>query len=368
MSEDNYIWKSAEGYLDGTLTEAEQAGLEERLAADPGFSAQFAEHLSLLRSLRGQGQNRAFRSMLRDIHRHQPAGEEQSAAADKQRTIPLRRHYWRTAAVAAGIALLTSLLTVWISQNNTVRKTSPYHTLVNIQKDIAKIKSAQYQQNITINKIKDTLGRMGPEAEVNSSGTAFALTNDGYLITNYHVVNGADSVYIRTRDGRYFKTFTVAYDASTDIAVMKVEKKHFRFGKGDLPYSFAPAKSPLGAKVFTLGFPQDEIVYNEGYVSARNGFRSNPDQYRLDLPANPGQSGAPVLDAQGNVIAIVTANETESSNITYAVSTKALHELLRTLPRQTNIHLSRQNKIGRLPREQQVEKLQDYTCLVQVYK
>jgi serine protease Do len=237
-----------------------------------------------------------------------------------------------------------------------------------MQKDIAKIKNAQYQQHLTINKIKDSLERSAPDAEVNASGTAFALTNNGYLVTNYHVVNGADSVYIRTRDGRYYRTFTVAYDEQNDIALLKVEHKNFRFGKGEVPYSFAAGKSPLGARVYSIGFPQHEIVYNEGYVSARNGFHSNPAQYRLDLPANPGQSGAPVLDAQGNVIAIVTANETESATITYAVSTEALHKLLHTLPKQMNIHLPRHSKLGRLSREQQIERLQDYTCLVQVYK
>ncbi len=364
MSHDVDIVILAEAWLAGTLTEAESVDLQVKMASDPEFAAAFGEQVDLLRSLEDAGRNRRFRSLLQDVH------QDIQAPKKKRISIPFSRNqFLRTAAVAAGIALITSLVTVWILQSNTVvRKTSSYLTLVNIQKDIARIKNAQYQQNLTINKIRDTLERMGPDAEVNSSGTAFALTNDGYLVTNYHVVNGADSVYIRTREGRYYKTYTVAYDEATDIALLRVEKKNFRFGKGELPYYFAPAKSPLGARIYTLGFPQDEIVYNEGYVSARNGFRGNTDQYRLDLPANPGQSGAPVLDAHGNVIGIVTAHETESMNITYAVSTNALHTLLHSLPRQLNIQLPRYSRIGKLPREQQIEKLQDYTCLVQVYK
>lgn len=365
MPEDGNIWKTAEAWLSGTLTGAEEAELERQLAGDPEFAVLFREHVDLLRSLRDDGKERRFRSMVKAIHEEV---KEAGKPAPATRVIPLRRHFLRTAAVAAGVAVLTSLVTVWMMQGTTARKTSSYHTLVHMQKDIAKIKNAQYQQHLTINKIKDSLERTAPDAEVNASGTAFALTNNGYLVTNYHVVNGADSVYIRTREGRYFKTYTIAYDEQADIALLKVEKKHFRFGKGEVPYGFAPGKSPLGARVFTIGFPQHEIVYNEGYVSARNGFRSDPSQYRLDLPANPGQSGAPVLDAHGNVIAIVTANETESANTTYAVSTEALHRLMHTLPKQMNIHLPRYSKLGRLPREQQIERLQDYTCLVQVYK
>jgi len=365
MPEDGNIWKTAEAWLAGTLGEAELAALDQRLAGDPEYAALFREHVDLLRALRDEGKERRFRSMLKAIHEEV---KEAGKASPGTRVIPLRRHFLRTAAVAAGMALLTSLVTVWILQSPTVRKGSSYHTLVHMQNDIAKIKNAQYQQHLTISKIKDSLERLAPDAEVNASGTAFALTSDGYLVTNYHVVNGADSVYIRTREGRYFKTFTIAYDEQSDIALLKVEQRHFRFGKGEVPYSFAPGKSPLGARVFSLGFPQREIVYNEGYVSARNGFRSDPGQYRLDLPANPGQSGAPVLDAHGSVIAIVTANESENAGITYAVSTEALHKLLHTLPKQMNIHLPKYNRLGRLSREQQIEKLQDYTCQVQVYK
>lgn len=363
MSQDVHIVMLAEAWLAGTLTEAESVDLEVKMASDPEFAAAFGEQVDLLRSLAGAGRTRKFRSLLQEVHKDVQAPQK------KRISIPFRNHFLRTASVAAGVALLTALVTVWILQSNTVvRKTSSYHTLVNIQKDIARIKNAQYQQNLTINQIRDTLERMGPDAEVSSSGTAFALTNNGYLVTNYHVVNGADSVYIRTREGRYYKTYTVAYDETTDIALLRVEKENFRFGKGEVPYHFAPAKSPLGARIYTLGFPQNEVVYNEGYVSARNGFRGNTDQYRLDLPANPGQSGAPVFDAHGNVIGIVTAHETEKTNITYAVSTNALHTLLESLPRQMNIHLPRYSRIGKLSREQQIEKLQDYTCMVQVYK
>ncbi len=365
MSEDIKIAKLAEAWIEGSLGEQELLDLELKLATDPEFAAVFYEQVELVMSMVEAGKYQQFSSMLQDVHHE--------VVSKQPKRIPIKtfwqRPWLKTAAIAAGVSLFTALVTIWVLQSNpVVRTNSSYHTLVNIQQDIARIKNAQHQQGLTINKIRDTLERMGPDAEINASGTAFALSNNGYLITNYHVVNGADSVYIRTSEGRFYKTFTIAYDATADIAILRVEKQDFKFGKTEVPYRFAPEKSPLGARIFTLGYPQEEVVYNEGYVSARNGFRGNTDQYRLDLPANPGQSGAPVFDAHGNVIGIVTAHETEKSNVTYAVSTHALHSLLETLPGELDIQLPKTSRISKLSREQQIEKLQQFTFMVQVYK
>ncbi|MGC4056823.1 MAG: serine protease [Chitinophagaceae bacterium] len=121
-------------------------------------------------------------------------------------------------------------------------------------------------------------------------GLGFALTNDGYVITNYHVTEGADSVYIQTRNGEYLKASTISFDAKSDIAILKVESRKFRFNKQQsaLPYTFATAKKSLGERVFTLGYPQDEIVYSEGYVSSRNGFSG---RFHAVPPGITGRAG-----------------------------------------------------------------------------
>jgi hypothetical protein len=66
-------------------------------------------------------------------------------------------------------------------------------------------------------------------------------------------------------------------------------------------------------------------------------------------------------------VGIIAGKESQSEGTTYAVSTKAVLQLLHTMPK-ANIHLPKTNKIGRLNREEQIEKLQGYTCLIQVYK
>jgi S1-C subfamily serine protease len=176
-------------------------------------------------------------------------------------------------------------------------------------------------------------------------------------------------MYIQNIEGRYFKANVVGYDQESDIAVLKVEDKYFRFGKSEVPYSLLNSKHRLGAKVYTLGYPEDEVVYNEGYISGINGYNGDSSQYRLDIQANPGQSGAPILDNKGHIVAMVTGKQSgNDGNATYAVSSKSVIKLVQSLPKDINIHLPKSTKLAGSGLEQQIEKLQYYTCVIKVYK
>jgi len=346
------IQELAEGYINGTLSNDVLNELKDKLAHDTLFATEFAEHVNLMRGLKSAGSQMRFRNTLKSI-----------AVSNKPviRTIPLRSYYWRTAAIAAGMALLTSLSTYWVIQHNNDKIASQYSLL---RRDLEKYKRSQNQLINHINKNQNT-----PVAEVRYTGTGFALTNDGYLVTNYHVIDGADSMYIQNIEGRYFKANVVGYDQESDIAVLKVEDKYFRFGKSEVPYSLLNSKHRLGAKVYTLGYPEDEVVYNEGYISGINGYNGDSSQYRLDIQANPGQSGAPILDNKGHIVAMVTGKQSgNDGNATYAVSSKSVIKLVQSLPKDINIHLPKSTKLAGSGLEQQIEKLQYYTCVIKVYK
>ncbi len=349
---DRIIWTIAEDYLSGKLNPEQHEKLHQRLATDAVFAAEFQETLSLIRSLEGSGKHKRFRTMLIDIRKEQNRPKT-------IRTIPLSTHYWRTAAVAASIALITTLSTFWMINHNEKQRSSQYSML---KKELENIKRSQ---NVIINNINETK-TAPPTAPASFSGTGVALSNNGYFITNYHVIEGADSVYMQSRKGDYYKAGLIAFDKNADIAILKVNDKKFRFGKADLPYTFVQGKNGIGSRVYTLGYPDNEIVYNEGYISSKNGYEGDSLQYLLNMPSKPGHSGAPVIDKAGNVIGIVSANNNESANITYAVSSKVIYSLLKDLP--INIKLPKNNTIKKLGREQQVEKLEDYTCSVKVYK
>lgn len=353
MSNELNTWKLAEGYLEGSLSEAELHLLNERISNDSSFATEFTENLNMLRSLKDNGAHKQFKQQLANVH---------NKLSDKPtpKTVSLIQNHWRTATIAACIAILTSLSTFWLVQHSNKKIASQYSLL---RRDLEKYKRSQ---NKIIGDIKSQTS--SPDLQARYTGTGFALTNNGYLATSYHVVNGADSVYIQSKNGNYYKAEAVAFNEATDVVILKVDDKHFKFADYEVPYTIANNKKKLGARVFTLGFPQDEIVYNEGYISAKNGYAGDTAQYRLDIPAGPGQSGAPVIDGSGNIIGIITGKESETEGTTFAVATESLHQLLETLPKENRIKLNTTNRLSRFSREKQIEKLEYYTCAIKVYK
>lgn len=357
MNDRSLHWELAESYVAGSLTAAGLQDLKERLEVDAAFAASFKESVQMVRALRASAKQQQFKLMLGQI-REKVATENAPQPADTT-VIPLRTHYWRTAGIAASIAVITSLSTLWFSAHNQKKNASQYDLL---RRELETIKTSQRQIITNINNQQTP----APMLPASYSGTGFAVAT-GFIVTNYHVTEGADSIYLQDKRGGYHKAAVVSFDAKHDVALLQVQSPKAMLGKGDVPYTFASGKRGLGARVFTLGFPQDEIVYNEGYISSKNGFQGDSMQYQLELPASFGQSGAPVVDASGSIIGIVTAKQGEAG-VTYAVSSKAILQLLKNLPDDLKVNLPKTNKLGRSSREQQIEKLEDYTFQVRVYK
>src|SRR5271156_1488414 len=225
------IWELAEAHLSGSLSEVELAELNSKLEVDAAFSTEFYENFNLLRSFEGSGKQKRFRSMLRDIQEQQPG----ITNTKQGKQIHLPAHFWRTAAVAAGVALLTSTITYSILNPSIKQSQSQYNNISRVVMDSRKVQAQQQAQlNQLIQKVNKNTPAP-PTADVRYTGTGFAITNDGYFVTAYHVINDGngdfDSVYIQNHDGQYFKAFLVNFDAKADIAILKVEKKNFRFGK-----------------------------------------------------------------------------------------------------------------------------------------
>jgi serine protease Do len=358
MTTENNIWKIAEDYVNNSMSVQDVYNLEQRLSVEPIFANEFNEAVQLLRSVSSNAAQIKFKQNLNSIHTNLRSEEQKKSFPIFQQI-----QFWRTAAIAASAAFLATIgIHFW--NNKTQENASKYSELRRVRTEIEGIKQSQSRI------IKDLNSKANKPAIDNKySGTGFALSNDGYIVTNYHVTEGADSLYIQTRDGNYYKAFTVSFDANADIAILKIESEKFKFSKEEsLPYSFANAKSALGERVFTMGYPQDEIVYSEGYISSRNGYQGDSMQYRLELPAEPGQSGAPVINSNGNIIGIVAGKESKSAGITYAISSNTLLKMLRNIPQSNEISLPKTNKLGKMSRNQQIEKIQNFTCVVNVYK
>ena len=110
-------------------------------------------------------------------------------------------------------------------------------------------------------------------------GTSFLIDGKGYLVTNAHVVKGSSTIIVQNTKGQEFKAQLVFIDEVKDLAIIKIDDKDYK-PFNTLPYSIRKTNTDLGEQIFTLGFPRDEVVYNEGYLSAKTGY----DGDTLSLP------------------------------------------------------------------------------------
>ena len=144
-------------------------------------------------------------------------------------------------------------------------------------------------------------GGQGDEEQPRGVGSGFVLTADGYVMTNAHVVEGADEVIVTLTDKREFKAKIVGADKRTDVAVVKIDVKNLPAVKiGDV------SKLRVGEWVMAIGSPFGlENSVTAGIVSAKQ--RDTGDYLpfiQTDVAINPGNSGGPLINMRGEVVGI----------------------------------------------------------------
>lgn len=178
------------------------------------------------------------------------------------------------------------------------------------------------------------------------SGSGFAL-NNGYIVTNYHVADGANSilVYQAKDDGtrNAYKATLVASDKTNDIAILKINDTNFK-GFGTIPYKIKTGVCEVGESVWALGFPMtdimgDEIKFTDGKISARSGVDGMTSVYQISVPIQHGNSGGPLFDTKGNIVGITSSGlnrDLKTENVNYAIKISCLRLLIEdSLPAST---------------------------------
>jgi S1-C subfamily serine protease len=173
---------------------------------------------------------------------------------------------------------------------------------------------------------------------LSSSGTGFAITDSGYIVTNAHVIEGASSITVLV-DERNLPATVVAVDKSNDLALLKVAaatKALFLQSTG------SPS---LGDPVTAAGFPNPDIQgrsikITKGILSGLKGMQDDLRHFQIDAAVQPGNSGGPLIDGSGSVIGIVNARLNDAAvalatgsipqNVNYAIKVDYLTALLKT--------------------------------------
>lgn len=208
----------------------------------------------------------------------------------------------------------------------------------------------------------------GKEAKATTwSGTGFAL-NNSYIVTNYHVIDGAKTINIQSTSGDFTKKYearVVASDKNNDLAILKVDG--VSLSPNGLPYAVKTAVADVGEDVFVLGYPLtstmgDELKLTTGVVSSKTGFQGDVSLYQISAPVQPGNSGGPLFDGNGNVIGIVSAKHYDAENVSYAIKASYLKNLMDSVL-STNV-LPQTNKIAGYKLSDKVKYVRNYVYYI----
>ncbi len=356
----------ADQYLQGELDSNDRAAFEAFCAANPEFATILEEHKSFISLLKETEAKNNFVDMLRAESDNFDLEKSEEIAPKEHKIISIWRKLQINAGVAAAVALLSVFSTLYITGYFTAVKqaTSDYSAL---RREINSVKRNVNEQNKAIQNINSASAEQVKPTHFGATG--FMLTKDGYVVTNYHVVNGADSIQLQNTKGDAYRAEIIHIDAEKDLAILRINDDTFKPLK-NIPYTFKKQQSDLGEDIFTIGFPRDEAVYGQGYLSSNTGYAGDTIAYQISIPVNPGNSGGPVLDNQGNVIGIISGKQKGIDGAAFAIKTKELISTLNRIPADSlrgNIVLNNKNMLSRVQRTEQIKRIQDYIYIVKVY-
>jgi serine protease Do len=170
----------------------------------------------------------------------------------------------------------------------------------------------------------------GGQRPVQSEGSGFIVRPDGYIFTNFHVVEGADKIDVKLRDGRNFPGRIVGTDEKTDIAVVKIDAK-------DLPVVQLGDSDAVrvGQFAFAIGAPfRLDYTFTYGVISGKGrskllqtGGYSISDYLQTDASINPGNSGGPLCDIDGKVIGMNTLINGMNRGLGFAIPINLAKEI-----------------------------------------
>jgi S1-C subfamily serine protease len=204
-----------------------------------------------------------------------------------------------------------------------------------------------------------------------SSGTGFIISQKGYVVTNYHVIEKIEKCYIELKINNEAKTFeaeVVQKDPKSDLAILKIKGVSLDATQFKIPYTYPVNSSDVGTQVFTLGFPMaltamgKEVKFTDGKISAKTGYQGDIGSYQTSVPVQPGNSGGPLFDNEGRLIGVINAKIMEADNVSYAIKSSNLKNLFDLLPEP--IEMDNKNEIVGLSLEQKIKLLSNFTVLI----
>ncbi len=368
--QDLQLLETVEKYLLGEMDPAEKVAFEALRRSNPEVDQLVVEHTLFLEKITGYGDRKTFIASLNDTHKKLSNSGTINTRPTEGKLVNLFRKYKRVTAVAASIAGITTILiagmTVYYSRKANTKEIEQLR--IEFKQEVAK------RTNEVYNKVKEGFPTKAPENALPiSGGTGFLIDGKGFVVTNAHVVKGSTSVIIQNSKGQQFRASLVHQNDATDIAILKIEDNDFKNDVA-IPYAIRKTGAELGEDLFTLGFPREEIVYNEGYMSAKTGFNGDTLSCQIGVAANPGNSGGPVFNRSGEVIGIINTRQVQAQGVVFAINSRNIHAAVQEIKKSNTtdtvinaLRLPTNSNLKGMNRVQQIRKIEEFVFMVKSY-
>lgn len=204
-----------------------------------------------------------------------------------------------------------------------------------------------------------------------TTGTGFAISPNGYIITSFHIIKDFDSIFVVNNFDSLlrYRADLVYNNEYSDLAILKINDTLFN-SLEKIPFKLSNENISLGEYVYTLGYSKQNIVFGEGSVSSYTGFNEDSLTIQVSIPSNPGNSGGPILNSKGEVVGMLCAKNNDIDGATYAVKSEYLYNVIDSLNSKIDkdkVVLPKYNNISHLDRPMQIKKIQNLIFRVEAY-
>lgn len=369
--EDIVLLDNIERYLTGEMSAEEKVWFKQLRDKNPEIDQMVVEHKLFLHQLEAFGEHAALKHTIAAAHENllqKGDIQEGEETTFKGRVVQLFHRYKKVTAIAAAIASVTALgISILVAAVSPNINKSEYQQLRN---DLTRVKIDQNKTNARLNEVDSKIPK---GATANASGTAFLIDGKGYLVTNAHVLQGGSAV-VKNNKGQEFSTRIIKVDEKRDIAILKIEDADYK-PVSSLPYQIRKPEAELGEELFTLGYPRypavEDIVVSLGYLSSPSGFNGDSTSSMISLNANPGNSGGPVFNKNGDIVGILTAREASAEGAVFAVNAKNIYQMVNELKDADTaiqkIKITNNSTLKGQSRTEQIKHVKDYVYIVKAY-
>ncbi len=368
--DDILLADTIERYIKGEMNDSEKTYFEEMRQKNPELDQQVVEQIFFLAELNKYSSLKNFKHSIHEtVSKLVDEGLiTKNSLRGTAKIIYLWNKHKRTIAVAASIAGIVSIFsasTISFFSNNKNNNIKPLVEKIKEQDDKYK-KLEKEIGKLNTNSITPKIVK--PRLESKFRATGFLIdANNNFIVTNAHVLNEAPhQLVIENSKGEQFKAISVYVNTDNDLAIIKVIDEDFKRLPAP-PYSIRKGHTDLGEQIYTLGFPKQEIVYGEGYVSAKNGYNMDSVYCQLSTSVNEGNSGSPVINKRGEVIGIISSRETNAEGVVFAVKSSNVYnaiEEVRKNKEYEKIRITSNPSLKGTERVGQIKKVEDYIFMI----